>query len=353
MVTKMLIKYGFEVERHITPDVNSWLTNTANLGGGAGQNRSVSLQDLDDSLRNFNNNPTLDTFKQIESTYKRFNETQSPRIHPPPNVNVSLRADLERHRLFLDGRDIVKRRVELCLASLSWKEKAICAELYKPQSDSSWAPLTENDMLALECEANASSRWANIPPRSIAGWAEVGAKEADALQKWPEIGLAARTAIQSRELGPWPPWRGRIPFVRKGMFCHSAAAISAEYLFKHRKMLVHGTQFCIHSIAAAHQQAASAGDITHWYIIVNSPESIEHDGKSSRLHRCSDYRVLEALGGFVVDIWGALWLDQGLDGQSYATNDTQTSCGCVFTIPKEILLGDTSIRIHARQTWRE
>ncbi len=351
----MEITYGAGVTRHIIPDVDSWRRNNPD----SAQVPNLSRQNLESALTDFQTTPSLNSFHKIESCHRAFQAAQPLRIvkrvagtAQPPSAADSLKDDLARHKAFLTGRDTVKAKVASALAELGWQERAICAELYTQPEQASWAPLTENDILALECEASASSKWAHLPPKSLSQWAEIGEKEIAALSQWPALGFTARSAIQTRNLGEWPTWQDHAPFARKGLFCHSSAAIAAAHLFENRSQLVSGTQFHIYSIAAAHQQASEPGGITHWYLVVNAPEAIQYDGRTSRpLSLCADYQILDLAGGFVVDIWGALWEDQQPNRYSSAVSDQSTTTGCVFNSPSTALLGNTRVKIWARQTW--
>lgn len=365
----MQLTFGPGVVRNVIPDAATWALNTPDAGGHwytRTVNRSVALQGIDRSLATFQATPSLTNFGAIQTAYNTWRLTKLNRhaqvISRRRAASDNLEGDLARHRSFLDGRNQVKARVELGLSALQWKNRAICAELYSNPNDPGWNPLLPEDILALELEANVTSRWANVIPPTLAGWHDVGAAERQRLANWPNLtagvgGITIRSALLQRlninaAAGQWPPWQGRAAFVRKGLFCHSFAALAAEYLYANRVALEAGTQFRIHSISVIHQQAADVGGMTHWWVAVNAPTQINLGGGAIRtLNLCNDYAVLDLVGGFVVDIWGSLWIDQLGNEHARATSNAATAGDCVWTVPNGDFLGNTQAIVRAREAW--
>ena len=289
----MQITYGPGVVRHVIPDSAAWRASTPDAGPNwynRTVNRSVHLQAIDRALLTFQGAPSLPNFTAIENAYNTWRATKLNRrgqvVSRRLNASAGLEADLSLHRAFLNGRNTVMGHVENGLAALNWKTRALCAELYTNPNDPLWNPLLPQDILALELEANVSSRWANVIPQTVAGWQVVGAGEAQRLANWPNLaagvaGIPVRAALMNQlginvDTGGWPPWQGHAAFARKGLFCHSFAALAADYLYTNRIALEAGTQFRIHSIAVVHQQPAQVGGMTHWWVCVNAPTQIQY-----------------------------------------------------------------------------
>jgi hypothetical protein len=359
------IKYSPLIVRDVVPTLAEWRLATPDSDGhwySRTVNRSPLFQLVDQSLANFEAVPSMASFRAIANAHRAWKNSKPIRhgdvVSRRRVASNDLEACIARHEIFLNDRDRVMNRVEDGLALLQWKSRAISAELYRNPRGGGWAPLTEQDILALELEAQLSSRWANMVPATLEEWSVIGEGESNRLNQWPTLvaGPASRMFLGALQLqvgvnGAWPPWQGVVPFVRKGLFCHSFAALAAEFLFVNRTYLEAGTQFRIHSISVVHQQAAERGGMTHWWVCVNAPSEIDYGrGGPRQLNTFRDYQQLDLVGGFVVDMWGALWDDQLDHEHAKARSNAETAHDCVVVTPGDYL-GDTRVVVKARREW--
>ncbi len=137
------------------------------------------------------------------------------------------------------------------------------------------------------------------------------------MNTWPTLPYGTRMKFaseQSRQTGQrvnpatiQVPWNVNI-HVRKGLFCHSSAAIAAHVIHSNRNALQAGHTCPIRPINVIHQQPNTAGQMTHWWVCVNRPDRLViNESKSIDFSNTMDYAYLPFVGGFVVDIRGALW----------------------------------------------
>jgi hypothetical protein len=374
----MLFTYGPGVTRTVAiPAPGAWLASTpANDGHWYSRTvrRSAPLQRLDAALLAFNGVPGLQNFTNLENAYNAWHGTKvncfgnfSSRRAAATNP---LEAALITHRQWLNDAATVMARVEAGLGALNWKNNILCAELYRRERDVRWAPLQQRDIFAIASEQVLTSGWVHPPgPPDVAAWSAVGAAERQRLAQWPHLnaGIHDRmrrvTGIDPGDPTQWPPWQHRlpaapapdVPFVRKGLFCHSCAALAVEYLYANRAALVLGTHYTIHSIDVIHQQPA-ADDPTrtsHWWVCVNGPAQITYfpGGAVANFPDWQSFVThLPITGGFVVDIWGSLWADQEPDRFARARNAAATAGPCVIPVPDDFLDNTPTIS-RAREVW--
>lgn len=364
----MLITYGPGVTRNVNlPVPAQWLASTPATEGhwySRTVNRSPGLQAIDRSITTFQQIPTLASFQQMEVAYAAWHQSKincrgnfSSRRAPASNL---LGQQLADHRAWLDDCQRVKRRIERrLLRAIPWKTNTLCAELYTNPQSPAWAPLLATEVSALAAESTLTSQWANVAPATVAGWVTAGHNELTRLNLWENLPPMPELVLNNRFNIQWPPWRNRAvgqpPFagalVRKGLFCHSYAALAADYIFNHIGALENGTGYRIHSIDLIHQWNQPGQTMQHWWVCVNGPMTIQYGpGVVRDFRSCIDYiRHLPLVGGFVVDIWGALWLDQRLHGPARAISNAATAGDCVWDIPHAGFLGNTRTTKHARE----
>lgn len=141
----------------------------------------------------------------------------------------------------------------------------------------------------------------------------------------------------------WPPWP-ETKHVRKGRFCHSSAAIGVYKVKEKAAAVSAGLKCRIRSIDVVHQQPDTTGEISHWWVCVNRPDEVRFDGGINKFERFSHISYLPLLGGFVIDIWGALWKDQEKTAEARFTSSAETAGTCVANGPF-ILLGALDARV--------
>lgn len=374
----MNIIYGPGVSRNVDlPASAVWLANTPASHGhwySRTVNRSAALQAIDRSILAFNQIPGLPGFVQMETAYAAWHQSKincignfSSRRAPASNP---LGQALATHRTWLNDSRTVMDRIEAGLLNdIPWKTDTLCAELYEHEQDPLWAPLQQRDVEVLAFEATLTSRWAMNAPLTVQAWDQVGAGELARLNAWdalpaghPRYAMRQVMGIDANVPGQWPPWSNRphpgpqVAFVRKGLFCHSYAALAANWIYHNIPALEAGTQYRIHSIDIIHQWNAPGSTMQHWWVCVNGPQQIQYALGNVKTFtaasRCLDYiQHLPFVGGFVVDIWRALWRDQRAHQHARAVSNAATAGDCVWQVPEMIFLGNTRVTKHARETW--
>ena len=347
----------------LLPSRQSWKNATRDAAwGGLRHPRSRALGAIDTALHALEADPSDAAFVTLRNNMNNwyatkvdaagvFHSRRDPAATP-------VRALINQHHQFLLDRNTLKQRIEQqILNSFNWKTRVLCAELYVGDAfGPAWAPLTQQALEALEWEARLSSGWAHHPPAQIDDWSNRGRMEAASLAAWPNLPaggsghvLRARMPIDLNIMpAAWPPWG---VFVRKGLFCHSCAALAVHAIYANRAVLQAGLTCQIRSIDVVHQQPAVPGGISHWWVCVNRPVELRLTARTVRFDTLSDYKYLSLVGGFVVDIWGTLWADQEAAPEQRALSNAATALNCVIARPYPRLLGDTATRIHARELY--
>lgn len=325
--------------------------------------RSAALKAIDSALATLETSPTIGNFDRIINLYGAWRRTK---IDPRTGRAMSKRGtagnalvdQLREHKGILDDRVTLMQRVIQTMDQIDWKRRCLCAELYDTADNRDWGAIN-GYVNWLAAESRASSGWANQFPQNIFELAERGEAEIEAVNNWPNIGFRTKVGlarwIQSETdqiVNPstiqWPPWNGN-PHVRKGLFCHSSAAIAARVIHSQRAVLHAGLRCQIRTIDVVHQQPRERGQMTHWWVCVNRPDELRLSNRVIRFTRTPDFAYLPLMGGFVVDIWGALWLDQQQNGNQWATAGQETPHPCVTDTPS-IQIGHrdeaTRIQIH-------
>jgi len=310
----MKAKYG-AMTLDLLMEPGEWTTQTSasSLGGLYVYDRSTLLQAVSTALRNFDQTPTAAHLTQVRAAFTnwlgakpgRFNQVtgriKSVRATGAAALNAQLAQLVQLHQ----ERDTAMGRVRTLLDQLNWKTKCLCAELYDPDVDLGQAsPYV--DILAEE--SNFSSGWARLvpDPAPVRFWDQKGAEEAQGLQQWPQLSTKARTLLTSRHGGAaWPPWRAGT-HVRKGLFCHSAAALAVHAIRQAAAQIEAGCQaWRIRAVDVIHQKPIGTGPMTHWWVGINRPDQVDFSNRTQQFQRFSDFSLLPLVGGFVVDIWGA------------------------------------------------
>ena len=300
------------------------------------------MQQLDTALATLEAQPTVHHFDQVRQRHQQW-----VGVHTNPVTGVAhsrransanrLAAQITAHRGVLAHAATLRQRIETLLAAENWATKCLCAELYVPGPQWNASPAAPYVQL-LEEECISSSGWAKVQPNSLADFSRHGASDLDTLQQWPNLAFKSRIILQSRYgFQNWPPW-GALS-VRKGLFCHSSAAIAAHLIEQNRAALHAGLNCPIRSIDLVHQQPAVPGGISHWWVAVNRPDEVRLGQRVVRFDSVGDFFILPLVGGFVVDMWGALWVQQGGHEAAWATSNAVCPGAAVRDTPF-ISLGD-------------
>ena len=371
----------------VLPTHEEWLRVTAdNTWHGWRHHRSLALRRIDSALGMLETQPSARVVDHLFHDTRAWHASKdsagrfgSRRGSAATDLTQSVKKLYDR----LQDRNMLMDRISRHLDdALDWKRRILCAELYvdaaNPRSfvASSWAPLTLEHVKNLAWEARTSSQWAAIAPRSVPEWSDRGSSEADSLAAWPNLpaggsGRAVRSGIQARrdliaagnrhladDNAPdnWPPWHVAgappPPHVRKGLFCHSCAALAAHVICENRLALEAGLDDCrIRSIDIIQQQPEPGGVMHHWWVCVNRPDTLRFSNRTINFQTLLEYDFLDLVGGFVIDIWGVLWRDQGQRPAAKAKDPAAASVDAVRARPKESILGDTATKIYARQVF--
>ncbi|UVH55630.1 hypothetical protein NWF24_22655 [Variovorax paradoxus] len=220
---------------------------------------------------------------------------------------TNLKAQIDAYRQFLLDRDTLMANVANQLDLLNWRTRTICAELYDDANNAAFG-LYAPHIAVLEEEGILSSGFVRAfrpGHTTIADWDNAGASELGRLNAWPTLQGVARFRINN-----WRAWHPALADPRKGLFCHSSAALAVHCIVTHRIALQGALSCPIRSIDVYHQRG-NAGEITHWWVAINRPDNIAlGTAPHGTLTTMADFDRLEMMGGFVIDIWGALWLAQ-------------------------------------------
>lgn len=361
----MDLVYGAATDSKL-PMAAGWLANTHRTGPlGGTYVRSAQLQQIDAALTAFHVTPTLANLTQLSTRNQTWRTAKtscfgnfSSRRAPQANA---LATSIQDYQAFLADRITLMQRVNahingVDLGGLSWKQLYLAAELYDFDEDpGGWAAVGQRNVEALEFEARAGSGWAMNAPATVPEWAQKGAAEVAAATNWPTPTLSVRMQLPRIGLtvDQWPPWTtgaggaALLPFLRKGLFCHAAAALAAHWLDTNRLVLEAGLSCRIRTIDIIHQQAAEQGGMTHWWVCVNKPDRMNFGTWQHQFNTFNSFRHLPMCGGFVVDLWGPLWDDQGDDAPLKAVSNAATAIDCVADVPGDYL-GDTATISRAR-----
>ncbi len=347
----MQLVYGAQVF-DIVPTRDEWKSRTA---AGLLKPRSAALGQIDTALATFDTNPNAASFNALRNNFNVWYNSkltggafQSNRGAEPLHV----RQMLANHAQLLQDRTQLMQNVENQLLTVNWQSRAIWAEIYDPTNAAAFPGALQTYVGDLEWESRLSSGWAQNPPLQVPEWAQRGQTEAANLATWPNLpgggpGVVLRARMMP-DLGiapaNWPRWAPG--FARKGLFCHSCAAISADAVFSNRAALQAGLHCPIRSVELVHQQPATVGGMSHWWLCVNRPDEIRFANRIVRFNSFQDYfNYLPIAGGFVVDLWGALFQLCQPDDSS---NPAAVAGNCVWDQPDQALLGPTLPRVHAR-----
>lgn len=354
----------------VLPTLADWKRNT---DGGRFVRRSSELRAIDTALATFEATPSIANFEAVERNYGAWSRTKlnrygvvESRRQPASDI---LGDHTRQHKLRLAGKTAVKNDLERMLEdTVDWKTKALCAELYYDPEDVRWAPLSAVDVTLLGNEATLSSGWAQvIMNTNMQQWSDWGEGEIARLQAWPNF---LGGVFRMRNSGALNANGGRIvpanraPVVRKGLFCHSFAAIAANVVFQNRRQLISGP-FRIRSIELINHRPAPNQAINlmnHWWLCVNKPHRLYLGGgagragaREVRFDTFDDFvDFLPLCGGFIVDMWGALWRDQADQARVQrfirARDQFQIPDGAVWDEPFDFLDSQRLIS-HGRQTF--
>lgn len=349
----MEVVYGTDVSE-ILPTMADFRARSAL---GAFHSRSQALQQLDQTLQTIEQRPNVHRFQQIEQQHAAWVATKGVSnaggvASKRAGASNTLAAQLRAHRRRLDDLATLMGRVEQLLEQeVSWRTKCLCAELYDPTAPG-WGALAPHVEI-LEQECRMASGWAMHAPDTLAGWSEHGRADLATVTQWPQLATKTRIVLQSHhQLAAWPPWQGMS--VRKGLFCHSSAAIAAYLIDANRATLQQGLRCPIRAVDIVHQQPPTQGGMSHWWVAVNRPDEVRMSNTVKRFNRVGDFGLLPLVGGFVVDIWGALWLDQADAAAAQATSTAPCGEAAVREIPF-ISLGDNlateQVRVHVRHVY--
>ena len=267
-----------------------------------------------------------------------------------PDAAVVLNKQVDQLKNVVRDRETLMQRVEKLLRdSTGWPSKCLCAELYTANDD----PWGANKAIAgvLEKECRLVSGWAMNAPNAFEDFCEKGEADANAVQQWPNLTSKARILLPSQGIA-WPPAWGGTAW-RKGLYCHSSAAIAAWALDANRLDLGQGLGVQIKSIDIVQQMPASKGTMSHWWVFVNRPDDLKLSGGAKAVTNADQWEGFELAGGFVVDIWGALWSDQREHATEWATNNaasTQKAVQDAPFIPIEDMSKEKA-RLHVRKVY--
>ena len=75
----------------------------------------------------------------------------------------------------------------------------------------------------------------------------------------------------------------------------------------------HGLSAGIKSIDIVQQMPSTPGTMSHWWVFVNRPDSLVLGTTPKTVTYAGEWKGFDMVGGFVVDIWGALWNEQQRD----------------------------------------
>jgi len=308
----MKLVYGQTVI-HAIPTCDEWKEKTKL---GRMTSRSTALKRVDTALTNFDTNPGQATYNTLCIQFNTWYQSKvvngkftSGRGDGPDKLKNILRLFGRK----VNDRQLLMAAVERKVQETGWQTKATWGEIYETQKKDNYG-LLKDHVEDLEWEARVSSGWAMNTPDNVEDWADKGSDEIKRLRAWPNL-AAGRAGLSSRmrmmpDLGAgsheWPRFN---IFVRKGVFCHSSAAIAAHILHTKRTLFNSTAHFCpIESIDIIQQSPAANAGMCHWWVCVNRPDEIRMSNRTIRITTFDDYvRYLPLVGGFVVDMWGAMF----------------------------------------------
>lgn len=335
----------------VLPNPATWLSDTKVTTLGLERTRSAALQTVDRNLADFIQSPTAPRLTALRQNLNAWLQSktkggQVKSIREPHATNLQARVQALYDRTSDMPR--LMGAIETELDTLDWREDVLCAECYGNQggqAQAAWQAVNL-DPMPLEREAIMMSKWADVVPRDIDGWAERGEEEKARLEAWPTL-----IGPKRMMLGPWPPWA--VPFVRKGLFCHSLAALAVKIITDKRAQVEGGGACRIRSIDVFHQKAKGAL-ITHWWVCINRPQQLVlPSGRTIRFDTDADLAWLPMTCGFVVDLWGALWLDQQ---DTFTTKSVSNAATADDAVADEPLInigggGPETLTLYAREEY--
>ena len=347
-------------EVDLLPTGEEWRTKSALTG----KLRSGKLKELDNALDLLDKNPTLSLFDQVNNKFTVWSNTKrtpngafdkTKRRDAANELNEQIRRLGEIRR---DRTQLMQRVQTLIDHHLPWRSRCLCAELYDTKDRRDWGVLKDH-VKWLEDESSGSSGWSKLPSTTIDGWSDKGEEEIRAVNQWPQLGFKTRVLLASR-MGvdqisitvPWMATNGAL-HVRKGLYCHSSAAIVAHLIHQNRNALQNGLQCPIRSIGLIHQRSNETLAMTHWWVCINLPDELRlGNNRVVRFSRTSEYNYLPLLGGFIIDIWGALWLKQCENGNTWATSPVEIQEPCVEDSPFIVIKrSDETARIFVKHVY--
>jgi len=333
----MKVVYGTQTFE-ITPTKADWKSRTAL---GKNKSRSDALTRVDNAFDNLESNPTVANFTALQTAFNTWynSKTATGTFQSERGIEpIHVRQMLNKHQQLLTDRQQLMQDVETALTALNWKTKAIHAEIYDSAKAARFGPL-QTYVPHLEWESIINSGWAKNPPSTVNEWSDAG-----------RLGILMQSRMSGAiNIAPntWPQWAPS-NYARKGLFCHSCAAISANIIYTDRATLQGNLQCPIRSIELVHQQPAQVGQISHWWLCVNRPDEIQLENRTVRFDTFQDYATyLPMVGGFVVDLWGAMFIVSS-NQQSNAHSQAALGNNCAWDGPDQNFLGPTFPRVHAR-----
>jgi hypothetical protein len=332
----MKAKYGL-VETTILPTQAEWNTQV-------GPVRSSEVDAVGQKLHALETPPVSQSFLDLEKVLTDLLKTPNA-----PAAATTLSAQVKAVRGVIKDCDTLMTRVEqLVQTKVPWPTKCLCAELYTANDD----PWKKDKDIAgqLEKECRLTSGWAMNAPTDFTQFCEKGEADADLVTKWPQLAVKSKIIFTSQGI-EWPPkWSD--PW-RKGLYCHSSAAIAAWLLDQNRVTLTTGLSLPIKSIDIVQQMPSSTGQMSHWWVYVNRPDPLTLSTGAKAVATANQWVGFDLVGGFVVDIWGALWHDQSQGATTWATKTDASNQKAVRGAPF-IQIQDISreqARVHTRQVY--
>jgi hypothetical protein len=325
------------VETTILSTPAEWTAAVGTAGGPSIDGVRARLQALETT-------PTIASFLQLDMALKQLLSKPGA-----PAAANTLNAQVTALKNTIRDRDTLMQRIEKLLRDeIAWPTKCLCAELYTNTAD----PWGTDRAIAgdLEMECRMTSGWAMNAPTDFDGFCEKGEADANCVKQWPNLTKKAQIQFGSRQKA-WPPaWTKAW---RKGLYCHSSAAIAAWMLHTKRTELATGLGVQIKSIDIVQQMPGTSGTMSHWWVFVNRPDSLRLSTGTKPTATAAQWNVFELVGGFVVDIWGALWLDQLGHATEWASNEKASEQKAVQDGPFIQIenMAQEAARVHIRHVY--
>ncbi len=318
--------------------------------------KSILTKAVKRSKKRLVDTPNTQTFGHFQREFQEVTRKQNKRAKSDSQTTKHLRNyedAIVRYNAYLMGCHVARRRLIAALDALNWKDKTIWAEIYSgnPANFGALTPYV-SDLL---WESRQCSGWANIDPASFDVWINKGQMEIDHLNAWPNLpankpsfsmNVHRAAGINPADANQWPRWQPNPGFARKGLFCHSSSAIAANVAYNGRANL-NQRFWKLRSIDIIQQQADRTGGMCHWWVCVNRPEKIYFNGKEIDMGIFGNIeKYLEVCGGFVVDIWGALY--KLGHGTANAYQQNLEIGDCVWSAPNRNFLKNYELRVAKR-----